>query len=309
MYSNGFVEGHCHTNNSDGVLSPDDLVLLAKKSRIKVLAITDHNKMLSKEKYEELQNRAGSDITLVMASEVSCNYQLLSGRTVELHIIALFPEPDSSDLTSFYKMLEKNNSYDRRPYIEAILEKLRILGMDLGTYEDLIKIYPESYIGRPQIAAQLLEKQYVKTTEEAMNRYIGDFGEKLAWVENINKKNYVDYKEVINQIHIGQGLAILCHLNYYKLNVNEEHEILKNFRLHADYVGGMEVEYRRYTEDERKRLRKLARKYSLFPSAGSDFHGVFESDGMDNYFPMAIYEEMIKRWKEYYKITNKPAHE
>ena len=34
---------HCHTTASDGMLSPSDVVILAKKSGVTYLAITDHD--------------------------------------------------------------------------------------------------------------------------------------------------------------------------------------------------------------------------------------------------------------------------
>lgn len=42
-------------------------------------------------------------------------------------------------------------------------------------------------------------------------------------------------------------------------------------------LAGMEVYYKDYTEDERKELARLADKYNLIATGGSDYHGLDDS--------------------------------
>ena len=115
-----YVDLHTHTRLSDGKLSSLELIHEAMKNGIKVLAITDHNRMLSKEKLEELEKMVEDKLILLRATEVSCKYKLME-REVELHIVALFLDK-SVDLHPFLSFLEKNIGCDRRSYIEDILE-------------------------------------------------------------------------------------------------------------------------------------------------------------------------------------------
>jgi hypothetical protein len=295
---NGYIDLHTHTCVSDGILTPHELVEKAKENNIRILAITDHNRMLPKEEFDALSREAGTDMTIIRASEVSCLYSC-NGRNVELHVVALFPDA-SSDLTDFTALLNRNTGYDRRPYINAMLANLSKLGIDIGTYDDLLAQYHVAYLGRPQVAKALADAGYVSSPDEAMDEYIGDFGKRRAWVANPNKNNYCSIDEVIDAIKKAKGLAILAHLYYYKLNELEAHYLLKYFSEKTGLMGGLETEYRVYSEKQRYKLRHLADIYDLFPSAASDYHGIYQTDGLDNHFPFIIYDNIRRRYKRYY---------
>jgi hypothetical protein len=181
-----------------------------------------------------------------------------------------------------------------------MLDNLRKLNIDIGTYDDLIEKYHVTYLGRPQVAKALTDAGYVSSPDEAMDEFIGDFGKRRAWVANPNKNNYCSVDEVIDAIIQAKGLAILAHLYYYKLNELEAHNLLKYFSEKTGLMGGLETEYRVYSEKQRYKLRHLADIYQLFPSAASDFHGIYATDGLDNHFPFAIYENICRRYEQSY---------
>ena len=297
----GYIDLHSHTCISDGKYTPRELVKLAVQQGITILAITDHNRMLSPEEIEELQAEAGGNLTIIRGAEVSTKFEL-SGKDVELHVVALFPDM-YFDSTAIEAVLKKNVEYNRQIYIEGILEKLRAVDVHIGTYDDLVGKYGV-YIGRPQVAAEIVACGYAETVNQAMDEYIGNFGKKRAFFENPQKENMPSLEEVIHAIHSSKGLPILAHLYYYKLNELDEHRLLKAFRSMAGISGGMEVDYRVYNKEQREKLGKMAKQYDLFPSSASDFHGLFDFDGLDNYFPADIYDEIIKRWEQFYGIVS-----
>lgn len=65
-----YIDLHMHTSSSDGTDSPNDLFNSAKETNIGVLAITDHNTLLSLPKANELAQ--SHSIRLINDVEVNC---------------------------------------------------------------------------------------------------------------------------------------------------------------------------------------------------------------------------------------------
>ena len=69
-------------------------------------------------------------------------------------------------------------------------------------------------------------------------------------------------------------------------------------------LAAMETDYGKYDAEQRKELKRLAREYDLLESAGSDFHGMYEDDSLENEFTDEIYVKMMKAWNELYKMLS-----
>ncbi|MDD7390463.1 MAG: PHP domain-containing protein [Lachnospiraceae bacterium] len=289
-----YTDLHTHTRLSDGMLSPDELIEEAKKAGIRALAITDHN--LDCEDYEGLSAKH-PDMELIRGSEISCFYRTSSGEDKELHVVALDYDPENV----LMKQIFRKNAYDRKPYVEAILAKLRENGIDLGSYETLKAAHPETHhLGRKQIADTMKEQGYTKTVDEGFDIYIGNFGERRAYVKN--PFTYASLEEVVKAIIAAKGVPVLAHLFYYGLSEEENRELLEHFSSITGGIGAMEVEYGRYTRSQRDELKKYAAEYGLMESAASDFHGQSETQSLENGFPYEIYEKMKEQRKWYYGL-------
>lgn len=286
----GYIDLHLHTTNSDGALSPQNLIDEARKVGITTMAITDHNKLLPD--YDELQEK-NPDIRLIRASEISASHTFYSGKKVEIHIVGLM-----LDKTPHLVEFLQNNKSDGRKRVIAILKKLKEeCHIDLGTYEDIQVMFPEKRVGRMQLAKVLVAHGAAETVTEAFDMYIGDYGERLAWVEN--PIQFASIKEVVDAIKEAYGIAVLAHPLSYKLNDEELQELLEVFK----NVGGhaMEVEYGRYDIESRKTLAAIADKWNLLPSCASDFHGNFTEDRLDHHFAESYFnaiENMQRLQKE-----------
>ena len=75
--------------------------------------------------------------------------------------------------------------------------------------------------------------------------------------------------ELINEVN---GLAFLAHPTLYHMSDRHLEELLS--LLKAAGLAGIEAVYSTYTQGEELQMRKLASKYDLLISGGSDFHGV-----------------------------------
>jgi len=302
MMKGKYCDMHTHTSLSDGFLSAEELVMRAIENEIRVLAITDHNRMMKVEEFEYLREKYRNKIHLIRGTEVTCFHQI-GDKRVEIHSVVLFP--NESYVEKFNeRILIRNTENSRKPYIKAILNRLSEVGVGIGGYEELQKIFPDKdYLGRPQVAQVMVSKGIVETISQAFDIYIGDFGEKKAYVQNPNKEKYCTLKEVIESAIECKAIPILCHLNYYRLSEKEERRLLNDFSEMARGIGGFETEYRIYNENERQRLRDLRDEYGLFSSAASDYHAVFDEDGLDNKFSMDIFKNMIHIWAEFYYVN------
>ena len=279
-----YIDLHTHTLLSDGEFPAETLIRMAEKEGIGHLALTDHNRIHTD--IGELQ-RSFPNIELISASEISAVYDTADGQTKEIHIVGLFLE-QTEELCRF---LADNceNGYDR---MTKMLEKLTACGIELDchsgeAFRDMY--YPNrKFVGRRHLAEVLVKRGYVPSIDAAMEKYIGEHGERLAYVPNAF--HFADMKHVVDMIHRASGTAVLAHPFSYKLSQEELIRLLSYFKS----LGGdaMEVQYGKYTKDMCCKLEELAEQYSFLPSCGSDFHGNRIDDRLDHKFSSTYLEAL-----------------
>lgn len=281
-----YIDLHTHTLRSDGAYTPAEVVARARDAGIGILALTDHNHT---DDLSDLQAQF-PEIHLIQGAEISCMYINTQGEEVEIHVVALGFDPNHPAI----RAVLANNDPDRRPYINAILDRLRQCGIDLGSYEDMSRRFPNSrQIGRMNIAKCMKELGYVENVDEGFDKYIGSFGEKRAFVPNPTR--YVSMEEAVSAIIASGGLAVLCHLYYYGMDAQENIRLVETFKKLTGEHGGMEVFYERYAPQQRAELKQLADRYGLMYSAASDFHGQREKDTLRNGFLSTDCQALLHR--------------
>ena len=248
---------HCHSTASDGVLSPTDLIKLAYKQGVRVMALTDHD---STEGLEEARAATEPDFTLIPGVELGTD---IPG--AEVHMLGLFLDPDQPELQEILKKLRDG----RLGRGEGIVKKLQEMGKEIS-WEQVQEIAGDASVGRPHIAQALLDNGEVETIKEAFDKYIARNGP--AYVER-DKMTPVEAVETI--VRMG-GIPCIAHPR----DLDNLDDILAE--LTAAGMVGMEVYYKDYAPDEVERLRLLAEKHGLLPLGGSDYHGLH---GQDEPFP------------------------
>lgn len=265
-----YIDLHTHTCLSDGSLTPTALLRAAQEAGIGILALTDHNDTESLTAYRA----AFPELKLIQGAEVTCRYL-----DQELHVVALGFDPDNARLRDVLK----RNRPDRRPYLTAILEKLKALGLDVGTYDELQAANPESrHFGRMQIAKEMQRRGYVATADEAFDVYMGAHGQRLAYVANPLK--YVSLEEAVEAILEAGGIPVLAHLYYYLLDAEGERALVRRFKELAGDKAAMEVHYAAYTRQQREALGAIADEFGLMHSCASDYHGNLEGETLAHGF-------------------------
>lgn len=280
-----YIDFHTHTILSDGDYSPMEVCRMAEQAGVSILAITDHNHT---EDLTALQN-AFPKIRFIQGAEVSCMYTDGNGKETELHVIALGFDRNNPKMQEILA----HNHPDRRPYINAILDRLRLCGIDLGDYDTLRSQYPDrGHIGRMHIAKMMVERGYVSSISEAFDEYFGGHGKRRAYVPN--RLRYVSLEEAVSAIVDAGGVAVLAHLYYYLLSDEENARLLRYFKSLTGKNGGLEVYYYCYDHPTRMTLKDLADEYDLMYSAASDFHGQNQNDTLANGFKASDCQALVE---------------
>lgn len=256
---------HTHTSCSDGKSSPLEIVKRAKKERLDVIAITDHDSMRA---YDELaKGELGNEKpaydatdgtiatstpfpTLIPGAEMTAKDE-----GVSVHLLAYGLDPSREDVKTL--MASQRNSRKKR--VERILEMLAKKGVSVEMDEVLFEA-GRANLGRPHVAAALIRKNVVHSIQEAFTRYLNpEVLEGLA-------KGYPTSAELIPQLKSLGGVVILAHPG--RLWTLEE---MEQFR--AQGVDGLEVIHPSHNYELQKTLGQYADRHHLLKTGGSDYHG------------------------------------
>jgi len=256
----GDVDLHLHTTASDGVMSPSEIVRYAKDKGLQAIAITDHDTMEGLEEGLSEGERIGFEV--IPGIEISAEHSPGS-----MHLLGYFIDIHHPLLNERLGYLQKARA-ERNP---KIVEKLNQLGIEL-TYEEVLKVSGGGQVGRPHFAQILLEKRYVRSFQEAFDRFLKKGA--LAYVEKFR----FTAKEAIYFIQEAKGVAVLAHPNTLGMNGYSE---LENLVLHLIENGlkGIEVYYPEHSALEVVQYKTLAERHGLLVTGGTDYHGI-EKNGL-----------------------------
>jgi predicted metal-dependent phosphoesterase TrpH len=248
---------HCHSTCSDGSLSPEDIVKLAKKVGLSGLSITDHDSVEAYSK-ETLALCADLGIELLTGAEFSAT---LEGASI--HVLGYGFQPDNPHIANFCsRHIERRQERNR-----AILSLLAKHGMPLSE-EEIVNTPPSTLhrtIGRPHIAAAMVTKGYVSTVQDAFRRYLSE-----------NKPCYapgtpISVDETIQVIHNAKGIAVIAHPHLLHNRRVLQLLLERNF-------DGIECYYAKLLASAHQPWLKIAKKKQWVVTGGSDFHGDVKPD-------------------------------
>lgn len=243
------IDLHMHSNYSDGIHPPSKLIDLALERNLRAISLTDHDCLDGVREAVDAGEAKG--IEVIAGVELSCEFK---GR--DLHILGYGVDPKHDE---FQEMLRKFRETRHKRGLK-IVEKLNALGVNIEPAEVLAKA-GDGALGRPHIAAVLVEKGVVSHNNEAFDKYIADGGP--AYVA----KYKMSPKEAIHYIHIAGGLAFMAHPGIFLEDADEMNEL-------ADYdFDGVEIYHPNHDAKKIEMLEKLAAERGLLVSGGSDFHG------------------------------------
>lgn len=258
---------HLHTTASDGKLTPVELVALAHKKGLNLIAITDHDTTDG----VDLALSAAENLSIRVISGIELSTQH-NGETV--HILGYFKSDNYKDET-FQKYLQdmKNHRIYRGKEMVNRLKEYFDISLD---YERLMK-EAKGVIARPHIARAIIEAGYNYSWEYIFDKLIGS--NSPAYVPN-KKLSTEDGIKLLKSVN---ALVVLAHPVLVKKTPCEE--LLK-----LDF-DGMEAIYPLNTEEDTRNFINLALNKQLLITAGSDYHGGDAGDTKHGYIGKVSYEE------------------
>jgi 3',5'-nucleoside bisphosphate phosphatase len=260
----GWIDLHSHTNESDGTLSPEELVDLAVKTRLDALAITDHDTFAGYEKAAESAKRAGLD--LVRGIELNSRLETDGARVRYVHVLAYFPVGAPAE--TFLKWLATQRE-ERRDRNQRLSQALRDKGIEVAVEE--VEARGRSLAGRPHFARVLVEKGYAKNADDAFRRFIGE--DAPTFVERQSPSP----ETVIRLIRESGGVPVVAHPVRLSLPHDDaERRVIE--RLKEAGLAGLEVFHSEHSQELQSYYLRMAHEMGLLPTGGSDFHGAAKPD-------------------------------
>lgn len=244
---------HTHSCFSDGTCTPAEIVDLAVRTGLSAVALTDHNTIAGLPDF--LAAAESADVEAIAGVEISTGYH---GK--ELHIVGLFVKPSDYDtVTAFLETANFRKEESNRNLIHALAKA----GYALD-YDQILRTHPEGTVNRAVIAAELLEKGYVTSVEDAFQRLLHPRNGFYVPPERIC---------VLDAIAFLASLHIVPVLAHPFLNLSED--VLRTFLPEAKRHGlsAMETVYSGYSPETAALAEKIAAEFGLLCSGGSDFHG------------------------------------
>lgn len=252
------VDLHCHSNISDGVLTPAEVAARAKANGVDVWALTDHDEV---DGVAEAR-AAAADLGLKYVSGVEISITW-AGETV--HIVGL--QIDETNETLVQGLAATRSGRERRA--QEIAAQLAVAGIP-NAFEGALKFVGNpDLISRTHFARYIIETGVCQDVTEVFQRYLIE-----------GKPGYVPHrwatlKEAVTWIRGAGGIAVMAHPARYKLSDVALDSLLNEFK---QFGGtGIEVVTGSHTPDEYEKFAKIAQQYELLASRGSDFHAPAES--------------------------------
>jgi predicted metal-dependent phosphoesterase TrpH len=250
-----FVDLHCHSTASDGTCSPAEVVQLAVRSNLTALSLTDHDTIAGVAEAAAEAKKAGIDF--LPGIEISAEYP----HPGTMHILGYGIDPHSQTLKSLTQTLIAGRD-NRNP---RIIAKLREMGVAI-TMEEVEKESGGQVMGRPHIAAILHRKGYVSSIKEAFNKYLAQGAPAYFDKERLTPRQAL---EMIRQCG---GLPVLAHA--IQLRTDNDAQLDRVVKDLVDLgLAGIEVLHSDHNPEWIDKCEKLATKYKLLKTGGSDFHG------------------------------------
>ena len=250
------IDFHCHSNASDGALTPLQLWQAAIAAGVDQFALTDHDTVAG---YLQLRELPHTDaIALRAGVELSCVW---SKATV--HVVGLDFDADHPALVEALQVLQQA----RLDRAEAIAGRLERLGFG-GALAGALAHAGLSQIGRPHFAAWMVEQGHVGDVGTAFDKYLG------AGKTGDVKAFWPQLAQVVEWIVAAGGTAVLAHPLKYRFTNMKLRRLLEAFQ--ASGGTAIEIFSGRQSDDQTRYLGKLASDLKMHVSAGSDFHREFD---------------------------------
>ncbi len=245
---------HCHTKLSDGSVGVEDLIVIAQRSGIDTIAITDHDCVTGIARGQIIGKRHG--VTVIPGVELSA-HDPEAGKNV--HILGYL-----ADAPNRLENICQRTSLARKKAGQLTMLKV---ASRFPISIDFIVAHANGSTNmyRQHIMHALMDAGYT-------DRIFGDLFYKLFSLDSesniLSPIKYPPVEEVINEVHEAGGIAVLAYPGKFENFDEIEHYA-------ALGLDGVEVWSPYNSEEQVELLTRLCKKHKLLMTGGSDFHGIY----------------------------------
>lgn len=253
-----YIDLHVHSTASDGSYTPSELVRYATEKGLIAFALTDHDTTAG---IDDALNEASlinsfSTIKVIPGIELSAEYK---GK--DIHILGLnidYHNKEFQERIEYFRNIRANRNV-------KMIELLNKQGFKI-TEEQLKERFKDAVITRAHFAIMLVECGYVKDKDIAFKKYLN------PGCPCYVPRTRINVIDAISLIHLANGKAVLAHPLLYHLSEAELDSLVA--LLKENGLQGIEAIYSSNKWNDESRMKQLAKKYDLFITGGSDFHGL-----------------------------------
>ena len=249
---------HCHSQVSDGTLTPEQLAARAAANGVQLWALTDHDEVGGLHRARDAALAAG--LNYLTGAEISVTF---AGITV--HIVGLGFDIDDRALREGLERT-RGGREERAREMAASLAQVGIKGAFDGALQ---------YVGNPELisrthfARHLVATGMCADTPEVFRRFLTE-----------GKPGYVPHRwaklgDAVRWIVDAGGMAVIAHPGRYAFTPTEEYALFTEFIAHGG--RGVEVITGSHNQADFVKYADMAKEFDLYASRGSDFHSPDES--------------------------------
>lgn len=282
----GKLDLHMHTTISDGTDSPQTLLDNIRAAGIGVFSVTDHDAMKAAQIIPGLCGQ--DDPAFIPGIEFSCR-----DAQGKYHILGYGFDPAAASMCDLVE-------YGHSLRVQKVRARVEHLQNEFGfsfPQEELDALFVLDNPGKPHIGNLMVRHGYAQSITDAINNYI----DRLHY-----RGSHVTPDKAIEGVLAAGGIPVLAHPLF---GSGSEHicgeEMEQRLRRLLDYgLQGVEAFYSGFSAQQQEEVLALAKKYDLFVTAGSDYHGANKPirlgqtglDGTD------AYPEGLKRFLDVFGV-------
>lgn len=276
---------HIHTNYSDGVFTPEKVVDAAIDSGLDVIALTDHDNILSFEvaqnHIKQLKKENKKTIKVIQGIEINTIHQ-----NNEIHILGYFMDVENADFKELIKTQQQARVKQTKEIIN-LLDKKEGIKIKYDAIKN--QVAPGGSIGRPHIAKAIANTSKVVSVLDAYAKYINDGSSVYV------QRKTVTPHDAVEIIYDAGGIPVIAHPH----DLDNAKELIEDLMHYG--LRGIEAYHRKHTPAIVEYFSSMAEELGLIVTGGSDFHAPNIMNGQiilgKNFVPEWIYDKLVEEKK------------
>ncbi len=267
---------HIHTKYSDGSFSLRQIIELAKKSGLKRIVITDHNKILDcSNELKTIPKEELGALKVFVGCEIACKVlDQSSGVYIPIELIYYGPHPEN--IQSFIDQYH----YGMVPQDEQLQFLISKCDKHHLKHSENLQV-PEGMFATEYLCKDLIKypenKAFFDATHPIVYNMPKLFFKKFCIHPSSDfyidtTKNLPLVTDVADMALANGGITIVAHPCLYIYETQNEVLAFLDNLLKTSKTAGIEVFHSSHTFEQRQYLYEFAKQHNLLIGGGSDFH-------------------------------------